>query len=89
MEVCPLSRGMTSKSLFVTLHNDIRFFHPPLPAYPTPYLAAQLPPKGQTYGLTLFPIDDRNDLGTDCSPKGQHRRWKTSKVPNLPFYRFG
>ena len=43
MEVCTLSRGITFKSLSTTLHNSIRFLHPPLPAYPTLHLAARLP----------------------------------------------
>jgi len=38
-EVCPLSRGMMSQSLFPLLQGDVRFLRIPLPALPLTHLA--------------------------------------------------
>lgn len=42
-EVCPLSREVMSQPLSEPLQSDIRFFRPPIPAWPTVFLAVHLP----------------------------------------------
>jgi len=57
MEVCTLSRGvmlpLSAQPLFVPLLDDVRFFHPPLPASLSGSRAVSLPLR-EGYGFTVF-----------------------------------
>jgi hypothetical protein len=56
MEVCSLSREVMSPKaqlLFAPLQSDLRFFHPPLPAFLSACLTARFPSR-EKYGLTTF-----------------------------------
>ena len=67
MEVSTLSSGITFKSLSISLQNSVRFFHYPLPAFPTASLAVSLP-NWRKFGLTVFHVCDTNRLGPAFSP---------------------
>src|SRR5262249_9679267 len=58
-EVCPLARGVRSQPLSASLQRGVRLLPDPLPAAPSAHLTARFPPKGEGYGFTLFPRQNR------------------------------
>ncbi len=52
-EVSPLSRGVMSQLLSASLQGGLRFFHPPLPATPSAFLAIGFPLR-ESDRLTTF-----------------------------------
>lgn len=64
VEVCSLSRQMMFQSVFTPLQGDLRFFHIPLPATPTVFLAVHLP---ITAALRAYPVPPVFQSGSDLS----------------------
>lgn len=56
--------------LCIPLQDTFRFLRPPIPAWPTTFLAVRLPAmfRRQPYGLTTFPACHTTDLGSAYSP---------------------
>ena len=54
--------------LSAPLQNGIRFLQPPLPAASTVLLAETPAPRGRDIGLTLFRLNDTNDVVPACTP---------------------
>ncbi|RPJ54578.1 MAG: hypothetical protein EHM12_13665 [Dehalococcoidia bacterium] len=68
-EVSPLSRG--GNPLSVLLPDSLRFFRPPLPAAPSPFLTVGLPPTTGRNGFTQLTVAEKRtrEVGV-CSPGG-------------------
>ena len=69
-EVGSLSGGVKFKPLSTALHDGVRFFRAPLPAFPTASLAIRLPALicGWTYGFTLFLPSDTGGVDLAYPP---------------------
>lgn len=71
MEVCPLARGIMLRlcvqSLSAPLQGGICFFHSPLPAPPSAYLAVRVPGR-EGYGFTVFRVNNKSGLDLASSP---------------------
>ena len=78
-EVGALSGGVTFKPLSTALHDGVRFFRAPLPAFPTASLAIRLPALicGWTYGFTLFLPSDTGGVDLAYPPVASRQR-----IPN-------
>lgn len=91
-EVSPLSRGVMSLPLSIPLPDSLRFFRPPLPAVPSPFLAVWLPPFGGAQ--RVYPVDGCGDAGQEgwgLFPGGDFgcccHRYPVADRPTVPFWR--
>ena len=89
MEVSPLSRGVTFKSLSRPLQPGVRFLHDPLPALPTASLtiglpAPQLPTRAEIRACPV-PLQQQEQLRSCLSTGGAScRRVPVSERDNRP-----
>ena len=67
LEVCLLSQR-SELLLSAPLQSGICFLQPPLPAASTVLLAETPAPRGRDIGLTLFRLNDTNDVVPACTP---------------------
>ena len=67
LEVCLLSQR-SDLLLSAPLQNGVCFLQPPLPAASTACLAAVPAPRWRDIGLTLFRLNDTNDVVPACTP---------------------
>lgn len=88
VEVCSLSRRIMFQSIFPRLRRDLRFFHIPLPAAPTVFLAVHLPFMAI---LRAYPVPHVFQSGADLSisPAVPYSRWAIGKSPYLTAHLFG
>jgi hypothetical protein len=91
-EVSPLSRGVMFQLLSIPLQDSLRFFRPPVPAMPSPFLAVRLPPDGGAQ--RVYPVDCRGDAsqrGWGLFPGGDVgcccQRYPLAVRPTVPFWR--
>ena len=82
VEVCSLSRRPMFQTVSSRLQEGFRFFHIPLPAAPTAFLAVHLPSPA---ALRAYPVPHafQSGAGPSISPAAVYPRWIIGKDPYL------
>lgn len=88
MEVGLLSREGLLHPLSVSLHDGVRFLHPPVPASLSAFLTVRFPLQ-EGYGLTMFHLDNNDGLGALSSPVAFGAHDREDKNPCAHYMPFG
>ena len=83
----PFRTKANFEPLFISLQNDIRFFHVPIPALSTVLLTVNLP-IWQKYGLTMFHLNNNGSLGSILYSDSHYVRVFPNLERNIRLYTF-